>query len=113
MIVILNGSVGVGKTSVAWALNKGFDESVILDGDYIGAVHPFGIYDDARVDHPYRTLAHLIELHKENGCTNFVINYVFESPGLLAALVDPCGRLTTALVPFDSPARRRSSGAVS
>ena len=87
MIVILNGSVGVGKTTVAWALSESFDKSVMLDGDYIGAVHPFGIYDDARVTYLYKTLAHLIAFHQEHGYTNFVINYVFESPESLAELV--------------------------
>jgi 2-phosphoglycerate kinase len=43
VIVILNGSVGVGKTSVSWTLNESFDRSVMLDGDYLGAVHPFAI----------------------------------------------------------------------
>jgi len=39
MIVIINGPCGIGKTSVAWALNARFDRAVMLDGDYIGAVH--------------------------------------------------------------------------
>lgn len=89
MIVILNGSVGVGKTTVAWALNESFDKSVMLDGDYLGAVHPFEIYDDERVSYLYKTLVHLLEFHKAHGYQTFVINYVFESPELLAALVDP------------------------
>ena len=87
MIVILNGSVGVGKTTVAWALSQSFGKSVMLDGDYIGAVHPFRIYDDARVSHLYRTLAYLIRFHQKHGYTNFVINYVFETPESLAELV--------------------------
>ena len=87
MIVILNGSVGVGKTTVAWALNESFDKSVMLDGDYIGAVHPFRIYDDARVTYLYKTLAHLTAFHQKHGYTNFVINYVFESSESLAELV--------------------------
>ncbi len=88
MIVILNGSVGVGKTTAAWALNQSFDKSVMLDGDYIGAVHPFDIHDAARVTYLYETLAHLVSFHQQHGYTNFVINYVFESPESLAELVD-------------------------
>jgi len=87
VIVILNGSVGVGKTSVSWALNESFDRSVMLDGDYLGAVHPFEIYDDARVTYLYKTIVHLLEFHRAHGYMNFVINYVFESPESLAALV--------------------------
>lgn len=93
MIVILNGSVGVGKTSVSWALNESLDRSVMLDGDYLGAVHPFEIYDDARVSYLYKTIAHLLEFHQAHGYTNFVINYVFESPESLAALTGSLSEL--------------------
>ena len=88
MILILNGSLGVGKTSVAEALHWKFDKSVHLDGDAIGDVHPFEIYDPARIDHLYRTLALLIGFHQKNGYANFVINYVFESADSLQALLD-------------------------
>jgi GrpB-like predicted nucleotidyltransferase (UPF0157 family)/predicted kinase len=87
MIVIINGPCGIGKTSVSWALVGHFDRAVMLDGDYIGAVHPFEIYDEARVEHLYQTLRHLLAFHSEHGeYHNFVINYVFETPASLARL---------------------------
>ncbi len=87
MIVIINGPNGIGKTSTAWELSARFDRAVMLDGDHIGAVHPFEIYDDARITYLYRTLAHLIAFHqREGGYANFVINYVFESPESLEDL---------------------------
>jgi chloramphenicol 3-O-phosphotransferase len=88
MILIINGSLGVGKSSVAEQLQIKFDQSVHLDGDSIGDVHPFEIYDDARIHHLYRTLQLLVGFHQENGYSNFVINYVFESPGSLQELLD-------------------------
>ncbi len=92
MILIINGSLGVGKTSVAEQLHWKFDKSVHLDGDSIGDVHPFEIYDPARIDHLYRALALLVAFHQQNGYQNFVINYVFESAqslGDLLALLRP------------------------
>ena len=87
MIVIINGPCGIGKTSVAWELNARFERSVMLDGDYVGAVHPFEIYDEQRVTYLYRTLRHLIDFHiTEGGYPNFVINYVFEEPESLTQL---------------------------
>ena len=87
MIVILTGPCGIGKTSVAWELNARFERAVMLDGDYVGAVQPFEIYDEQRVTYLYRTLRHLIDFHiKEGGYPNFVINYVFEHPDSLALL---------------------------
>jgi GrpB-like predicted nucleotidyltransferase (UPF0157 family)/predicted kinase len=87
MIVIINGPCGIGKTSVAWELNARFDRAVMLDGDYIGAVHPFEIYDEARVAYLFETIHHLIAFHIERGdYHDFVINYVFETPEQLATL---------------------------
>jgi len=87
VIVIINGPCGIGKTSVAWELNARFDRAVMLDGDYIGAVHPFEIYDEARVAYLFETIHHLIAFHIERGgYHDFVINYVFETPEQSAAL---------------------------
>lgn len=87
MIVIINGPCGIGKTSVAWELNARFGRAVMLDGDYVGAVHPFEIYDEARVAYLFETIHHLIAFHIEHGgYHDFVINYVFETPEQLAAL---------------------------
>jgi predicted kinase len=92
MIVIINGPCGIGKTSVAEALTRHFNRAVMLDGDYIGNVHPFEIYDDERIDYLYRTLQHLVAFHiSEGNYSNFVINYVFETPDSLA---DLCQRLS-------------------
>ena len=88
MIIIINGSVGVGKSSTSWELAERFDRSFMLDGDFIGAVHPFKIYDQERVDYLYKTLHHLIRFHQGHGYTNFVINYVFEQPFQLTLLTD-------------------------
>ena len=89
MIIIINGSLGVGKSSVADELHWKFDKSVHLDADYIGDVHPFEIYDDARIDHLYRTLELLVGFHQKNGYRNFVINYVFEFARFAAGAARP------------------------
>lgn len=80
--------MGVGKTSVSWAVHESLDKSVMLDGDYIGAVHPFKIYDSERTGHLYHTLQLLISHHREYGYRKFIINYVFESAEQLGELTD-------------------------
>lgn len=97
MIIIINGSLGVGKSSVAEQLQYKFDISVHLDGDCIGDVHPFEIYDEARIRHLYRTLELLVGFHQKNGYPNFVINYVFESPESLQELLNLLRPLDTAI----------------
>ncbi len=86
MIVIINGPCGVGKTEVSWNLVERFPEGVMLDGDHIGAVHPFEIYDQQRIAYLYQTIRHLVAFHIEHGYSNFVVNYVFETPESLAQL---------------------------
>jgi GrpB-like predicted nucleotidyltransferase (UPF0157 family)/predicted kinase len=86
MIVIINGALGVGKTEVTWKLIEYFDQAVMLDGDYLGAVHPFEIYDEARIEYLYQTIRHVVAWHVEHAYHNFVIDYVFETPESLARL---------------------------
>jgi len=101
MIVIINGPCGIGKTSVAWELIGAFDRAVMLDGDYIGAVHPFEIYDKSRVVYLYQTLRHLVAFHSEQGnYHNFVIPYVFERPESLARLKAMLSEFDDAIYTF-------------
>lgn len=86
MIIIINGSLGVGKSAVANELVHKFEQAVHLSGDHIGDVHPFDLYDPARISHLYHTLALLVGFHQQHGYQNFVINYVFESAASLAEL---------------------------
>lgn len=88
MIIIINGSLGVGKSSVAEQLHYKFDKSVHLDGDFIGDVQPFKIHDETRLIHLYRTMELLVGFHQENDYHNFVINYVFESAESLHHLLE-------------------------
>ncbi len=86
MIIIINGPLGIGKTEVAWKLIEYFEQAVMLDGDYLGAVHPFEMHSAERVEYLYQTIAHTVEWHIAHGYHDFVINYVFEQPASLAAL---------------------------
>ena len=88
MIIIINGALGVGKSSVAEELHWKFEKSVHLDGDHIGAVHPFEIYDETRTLHLHRTLELLVRFHREGGYPDFVINYIFENAAQLRQLED-------------------------
>ena len=86
MIVIINGALGVGKTEVSWKLIEHFDQAIMLDGDYLGAVHPSEIYDEPRIEYLYQTIGHVVAWHVDHGYHNFVVNYVFETPESLSKL---------------------------
>jgi GrpB-like predicted nucleotidyltransferase (UPF0157 family)/predicted kinase len=86
MIILINGPLGVGKTEVAWRLIEKFERAVMLDGDYLGALHPFEIYDEQRVAYRYDTICHVARFHVEHGWKNIVVNDVFETPETLDQL---------------------------
>jgi predicted kinase len=86
MIIIINGPLGIGKTETSWELLNMFDKAAMLDGDHLGAVQPFEIYDDKRIAYLYDTLRLVAGHHYTHGYQNLVINYVFETPESLAEL---------------------------
>lgn len=86
MIIIINGPLGIGKTETAWELLNMFERAVMLDGDYLGAVQPFEIYDEQRISYLYETLRLVAGHHYAHGYRNLVIDYVFETPESLAEL---------------------------
>jgi deoxyadenosine/deoxycytidine kinase len=84
LFVLINGPLGIGKSTTAFQLHNMFDNSIYLDGDFICRVHPFDLDDPNRVDYMARTIKHLIPFHRKNGYHNFVFNYVFpESKALI------------------------------
>ena len=83
MILIINGPLGIGKTTIAWYLLEKFRAGVMLDGDYIAAFHPFDHYNPTHLDYAYSTFRVLIAHHLANGIRDFVLNWVFEDPARL------------------------------
>gem|GEM_PF-624282 len=88
MIILLNACLGVGKSAVSWELNACLKKSFMLDGDHIGAVEPFQIYDEERIAELYDALELMVRFYYKRGYPNAVINYVFESEASLMDLVD-------------------------
>lgn len=83
MIIIVNGAIGCGKTSVSWALLRHFERAAMIDGDFMAAVEPFSIFEQSNLEYAYRSIAQQLYFHLENGYQNLIINYVLETPGEL------------------------------
>jgi GrpB-like predicted nucleotidyltransferase (UPF0157 family)/predicted kinase len=86
MIVIINGPLGVGKTSLSWSLVSRFERAALLDADYVCAIHPFEIYSPERIEYQRQALHLLAGFHIQHGYRDLVINGVFEQPEELAGL---------------------------
>jgi hypothetical protein len=87
MIILGNGPLGIGKSTLAEALTESIDGCAMLDGDRLIAVNP--PYRD-ELEHLHSTIALLIAHHYRYGYRHFVIDYIWRSP---AELADLRGRL--------------------
>lgn len=83
MIVILNGPLGVGKSTLAEALSESIDGCVMLDGDHLVAANPPAA--DA-MGHLHSTISVMVEHHRRFGYRHFVINHLWTEPAALKDL---------------------------
>ena len=77
MIVVLNGPLGIGKSTLAEALQESIDQCVMLDGDSLVAANP---PHPKELDHLHTGLALMIGHHRRSGYRHFVINHIWRSP---------------------------------
>jgi hypothetical protein len=83
MIIVLNGPLGIGKSTLGEALSESIDGCVMLDGDRLIAANP--PHRD-ELEHLHSTVALLVAHHHRYGYRHFVIDYVWRSPQELADL---------------------------
>jgi hypothetical protein len=89
MFIVLNGPLGIGKSTLAEALSESIDDCVMLGGDALLAVNPT---PPDEVDYLHATVALLVAHHRRCGYRHFVIEHIWRSAAELADLRD---RLTT------------------
>ena len=76
MIILLNGPLGIGKSTLAEALMENIDDCVMLDGDHLVAVNPPAADESG---HLHSTIALLVAHHRQSGYRHFVINHLWRS----------------------------------
>jgi hypothetical protein len=76
MVIVLNGPLGIGKSTLAEALTESIDSCVMLDGDHLIAANPAPA--DER-NYLHATIALLLEHHRRHGYRHFVIDHVWHS----------------------------------
>lgn len=91
VIVIINGPLGIGKTSTSWSLLARFDHAVLLEGDYVAAIHPFDYYNQTHLNYAYLTFGVIMAHHVTHGIRNIIVNWVFESPEQLTRVKQELG----------------------
>ena len=109
MIIVLNGPLGIGKSTLAEALTESIDHCAMLDGDRLVAVNP---PPGDELEHLHSTIELLITHHRRFGYRHFVIDHVWRSPAQLADLrrrltaIDSEVRCFLLTLPADENLRR-------
>jgi predicted N-acetyltransferase YhbS len=85
MIIVLNGPLGIGKSTLAEVLSERIEWCVSLDGDHVAVANPPAL---AALHHVHATLALLVQHHRRFGYRHFVINHIWRTPEELADLWD-------------------------
>ncbi len=83
MIVIVNGPIGIGKSSLGEALSESIENCVHIDGDRIAAANP---PPDDEIEFLHSTICVLVPHLQRYGYRHFVINHYWESPDAIADL---------------------------
>ena len=82
-MIVLNGPLGIGKSTLAEALMESIEHCVVLDGDQLVAANPPAA---DRLEHLHSTIALLVTHHRRFGYRHFVIDHIWRSPAELADL---------------------------
>ena len=83
MIIVLNGPLGIGKSTLAEALMESIEHCVMLDGDQLAATNP---PPADGLEHLHSTLALLVAHHRRSGYRHFVIDHLWRSSAEIADL---------------------------
>ena len=94
MIVLLNGPLGIGKSSLGEALSEALPDSLHLDGDALIATHPPVPEGPRGREQFHGAIELMVTHHVAYGIRNVVIGHVWFDPRDLADLV---GRLQPAM----------------
>lgn len=76
MIILLNGPLGIGKSTLAEALSESIPQCVMLDGDHLVAANPAAADP---LEHLHSTIELLIAHHRRFGYAHFVIPHLWTS----------------------------------
>jgi deoxyadenosine/deoxycytidine kinase len=86
VILIINGPLGIGKSTTSDELLYRAEGTVLVEGDYLAAFHPIDFYAPAHLDYAYDLFLVVMRYHYDHGFRRFVVNWVFENAEQLASL---------------------------
>ena len=94
MFIILNGPLGIGKSTLAEALMESIDSCVMLNGDGLIAANP---QQADELEHLHSTIAMLVAHHMKFGYRNFVIEHLWQTSAELDGLRETLARVAPGM----------------
>ena len=92
-LIIINGTMGVGKTATSRELNKKLNNSVWLDGDWCWMMNPFAVNDENK-DMVIKNITYLLRNFLINSSFEYVIfNWVIHYEDIFNLLLQPLSDL--------------------
>ncbi|MFL0266855.1 AAA family ATPase [Candidatus Clostridium radicumherbarum] len=92
-LIIINGTMGVGKTATSKELNKKLNNSVWLDGDWCWMMNPF-IVNDENKDMVIKNITYLLRNFLTNSSFEYVIfNWVIHYENIFDIVLQPLSDL--------------------
>lgn len=118
-VLLLGGRAGVGKTTVAWEvsvlLRTASVPHAVVEGDFMGQIHPAPAGDPRRTEMTERNLTAVWGNFAERGCRRLVYtntaSVLPEATGMFERAMGPAVRITRVLLTAtDATARTRLTG---
>lgn len=92
-LIIINGTMGVGKTETCKELNKNLNNSVWLDGDWCWMMNPFTVNDENK-NMVINNITYLLRSFITNSSIEYVIfNWVIHTEDIFDIILKPLSNL--------------------
>ncbi|WP_055668702.1 AAA family ATPase [Desnuesiella massiliensis] len=88
-LIIINGTMGVGKSATCRELNKSLDNSVWLDGDWCWMMNPFLVNDENKTM-VINNITYLLRSFINNSSIQYIIfNWVIHTEDIFDTVLEP------------------------
>jgi broad-specificity NMP kinase len=100
MIIFINGTLGVGKSSVTEYLLWNTENSVKLEGDALCNLNPFFPYDTNRINTLIDIIEFMISKYKSIGYKIFIIDNIFEKESEIELITNKLKTIDEKIIHF-------------
>lgn len=97
-LIVINGTMGVGKSTVCKELNRRLQPSVWLDGDWCWMMNPW-VFSDDNKSMVQDNITHLLKNFLRNPCFDYVIfNWVIHQEAIFDLILSPLDAIDFELI---------------